>query len=169
MRSSGTILKVTVSVLLLFYFTGLEGSQIATGQTLEGPLYTTNANSILEAKSLITLKEALAEIEENYKISFLYNSKLVEGKFVKRSFFKSKNLGQALSKLLVDKGLNYKKETDQIYVLTARTPTTGASDILEVVSGKVTDAETDETLPGVNIAVKGTILAPLLMLTVIMR
>lgn len=156
MRSLGTISKLIMSTLLLFCLAGMGSGNSASGQSVASPLYTSNSNSVVRVNGIMTLTDALSEIENNYDVSFLYNSRLVEGKFVKSSILESDSLASVLSRVLVRKGLNYRRETDRTYVIMAKEKKPRKVITLETVSGTVTDAQTGDTLPGVNVLVSGT-------------
>lgn len=124
-------------------------------------LYTSKKEMIEEnsLSQLLSLEAALARIENTYNVSFLYDSKLVEGKMVSFSLFRSDSLASLLAEVLTDHGLAWERETERTYILVPRSQ----SRILfrkkiqvETVRGTVTDGSTGETLPGVNIIVKGT-------------
>lgn len=156
MRSIGTISKIIVSTLLLGYLVGIGSETGASGQSMEIPLYTSNSNTVVGVQGIMKLTDALSEIEDHYDVSFLYNSRLVEGKFVKSSILESDSLAYMLSKLLIRKGLRYRKETDRTYVIMPKENMPRKAATIESVSGTVTDSQTGETLPGVNVLVSGT-------------
>ncbi|MFH5833605.1 SusC/RagA family TonB-linked outer membrane protein [Halalkalibaculum sp. DA384] len=158
MRSPGTISKTKIGViaLLLVVFTGIGSHNSVNGQTVESPLYSSNSHTVLGVQGIITLTDALSEIEDNYDVSFLHNSRLLEGKFVDRAILESDSLAYVLSELLIRKGLHYRKETDRTYVIMPKGKMPQKMVTLETVTGTVRDSQTGETLPGVNVLVSGT-------------
>lgn len=125
-----------------------------------------------------TLRLALAELEKRFKVSIMYNSDLVNDKFVSVRNYECGSIEESLTKLLREHGLHFRKAANGFYYISAKkahtyaSPTAGpASDealeatdaspenvpsIQKQLSGKVTDASTGEPLPGVNILLKGT-------------
>ncbi|WP_310684692.1 TonB-dependent receptor [Aliifodinibius sp. S!AR15-10] len=133
------------------------GQNSASGQSTDSPLYTSMDNhSVLDVQGIISLSDALSEIENDYDVSFLYNSKLLEGKLVESSILKSDSLAYMLSELLIRKGLSYRKETDRTYVIMPKPEPEEQEAVLETVSGTVTDSQSGDILPGVNVVVSGT-------------
>lgn len=160
MKPKGTALQILAgaSMLVILFATG--GIQnAAEGQDVESNLYTSASNDILVAKEkflkIMPLKDVLSEIEKSYDISFFYNSKIVEGKYVSDKILQSDSLAIVLSKLLDQKSLTYEKETDRTYVIFQKPKKAQQSKLLEVVRGRVTDTD-GEPLAGVNILVQGT-------------
>jgi hypothetical protein len=144
MRPLGTIFKLCVSTVLLFFMVGL-GQNSASGQSAGSPLYTSMDNhSVLDVQGIISLTDALSEIENDYDVSFLYNSKLLEGKLVESSILKSDSLAYMLSELLIRKGLSYRKETDRTYVIMPKSEPAEQKAALETVSGTVTDSQSGD-------------------------
>ncbi|MEX0779373.1 MAG: TonB-dependent receptor [Balneolales bacterium] len=151
--------KVHLTVLLLLVFAGM-GSMATAVHSQPGSLADISKGEILNKKSLHTvtdLKTVLGEIENSYNISFLYDSQLVDGKYVVDSELPTDNSTHNLDSLLSSKGLMYKKETARTYLITKK-PLAEEEELAvqETITGSVTDAETGEALPGVNIMVQGT-------------
>lgn len=103
----------------------------------------------------VDLEKQLTDLEKEYDITFLYKSNLIRGKFSPAKALKKSTLSEKLDGLLSPHHLtstvlegrtlviSKKKESkEDLYALTVR--------------GVVTDQRTGETLPGVNIIVKGT-------------
>ena len=98
-----------------------------------------------------TLREVLREVENRSEFRFFYSDDLL---FMnKRITFKSTDLNvhQILDMLLANSYLTYKVFEDNLIIITPlEQPGQGK------VTGKVTDAQTGEPVPGVNIYIEGT-------------
>jgi TonB-linked SusC/RagA family outer membrane protein len=128
----------------------------------------------------IPLKMALKQLEERFTVNFGFNDETFKGKFVDQKLPDNRGLEESLQQLLVPLELDYRIIDEGFYIILAKEeslaelpethkkgtkkniPTQRDSQrdkkgVLEkIISGKVTNAEDKETLPGVNILVKGT-------------
>ncbi|WP_051664257.1 SusC/RagA family TonB-linked outer membrane protein [Dyadobacter crusticola] len=132
------------------------------------------------------LREALADLEKSFKVSIIFDNELIANKSVKDKNFKLRTIEESLRALLKDHGLDYRKADNNFYYITSsrkqesmavpaksESPAGPASDIqvsqsatrseqaavgkvTHKITGTVTDATNNETLPGVSIMVKGT-------------
>ena len=125
-----------------------------------------------------SLKTVIQELEDHYEVSIVCNSDLVETTFLSGNRLKSKSLEQQLNKLLAKSNLNCDKVGDECYVITDKKPnrvrrpvkrerdrnpawiyqiteSIKISSRESPVSGSVTSVN-GESLPGVNVLLKGT-------------
>ncbi|MBD2703006.1 TonB-dependent receptor [Spirosoma sp. BT702] len=119
-----------------------------------------------------SLKKVLNELERQYKVSFAYEESLVAGRLTETEP-DGVNLEQALTNLLTEQGLRYRKIKDNLYVIQTvpkPEPVTTSSPVVsdespsssvseEVVDRRITGQVTDEkgaALPGANVIEKGT-------------
>jgi hypothetical protein len=120
------------------------------------------------------LRTALTELEKRFKVSIVYDSDVVNGKYVSNADYEGESIETSLSKLLKEHGLFFRKAGEGFYYISAKKqqPTSGLADpaapghagleeirILEAekqITGKITDAATGEPLPGVSVVLKGT-------------
>jgi TonB-linked SusC/RagA family outer membrane protein len=112
-----------------------------------------------------TLRQALAQIEKEANVKFLfYSQTLPEGELVSIHVQKEK-LGHVLDRILLSRKISYEADGDQI-ILTRNeggTANVNAIDLLkaervlmeQIITGQVID-ETASPLPGVNVLLKGT-------------
>jgi TonB-linked SusC/RagA family outer membrane protein len=108
-----------------------------------------------EVEQTISLKKSLRFLEEKHDVSFIYESRVVEGKVVSKQILEAASLEKAFTKLLKISNLNYEQIGRRSFLLSANTVASQkAADA--TVTGTVTDASSGNTLPGVNILVKGT-------------
>ena len=115
----------------------------STAQTTRISMQATNVN----------IREAFREIERSSGISFLFYDDAVD---LKRNITVSANdcpLPELLDRILKDTKLTYKVYDDKFIVVT---PAESAQQ--QSISGVITDASTNEALPGVNVTVEGTTL-----------
>ncbi|QEC53438.1 TonB-dependent receptor [Anseongella ginsenosidimutans] len=124
---------------------------------------TGKAQGILDRKISISIEnaslaEVLEQIREKTGVEFLFSSKINSKKEVSLEI-KSARVRTALKRLLLPAGLTYEVVGEHIVIMNDRDTPEPLSMILELqeytVSGTVTDAETGEPLPGVNVTLKG--------------
>lgn len=127
------------------------------------------------------LKDVLRDLEKSYKVSIMFNSRLVEKiKIPVKHDLKKESIEKALKSLPLPNDISFKKIGEKFYIINVNDkkqqagPGMSAID-LEVsgaatepaledaftnqqvtITGKVTDAATGETIPGVSIKLKGT-------------
>jgi len=148
--------KIIVTIFALFLF-GVINHSVA-GQDVE---YLSDLQLQSQGNSSnveLSLSKLLSLIEAEYSVSFVYEDQYIEGKVVSGSSLDSESLAEDLGKLLVDSGFTYTKKGTRTYVLH---PINLSDNITEIstedtVTGRVTDAGTGESLPGVNVMVEGT-------------
>jgi TonB-dependent SusC/RagA subfamily outer membrane receptor len=131
------------------------------------------------------LKKVLAELETQYKVNFNYDSDILHNLYVeKNSNNTSQNIDRVLEELLNPVGLKFKRVERKIYIILPvhnneknirkisneginQQGALNQSSLLKLsaisqpvaitITGKVTDKEKGEALPGVNVLVKGTV------------
>lgn len=162
MKKKDNKLYMFIRIALWLIVIGLFGSgteNMVYGQSTD-KYYTLNEYERLQEEGVervVTLKTILQEIEQSHNISFFYDDRLVDGILVAVPEMKSDSLAKFLGEMLSQKGLVYKKQTERTYVIMKKSDSsTDISIQQETISGTVTDAQSGETLPGVNILVKGT-------------
>ena len=108
----------------------------------------------------ITIQQALAEIQKQSEFDFFYRNVDIERIQKKVSVsFKDQTIYQVLPGILAGTNLGYKVMAKDIVIF----PLPDAGEASEEgvpqqqeVTGRVTDAETGDPLPGVNIVIEGT-------------
>src|SRR5690625_919428 len=134
------------------------------GQLHKQQLYTLNQEpaspSEKSTEEFRSLKDVLDQVEASNNVSFLYNWGLIENRSVKASALPAENIAEELPEILDTFGLTYQKHTDRTYLILEQEQASDEGLPVELfqhtVTGQVTDAETGETLPGVNITIEGT-------------
>lgn len=105
----------------------------------------------------VLLSDVLSTLEEHFDVTFLYKVETVTDKYVNLDRVKIENeAGKELSQILHELELESKQVDDQTYVLFPKETSSKEDEADEQISGTVSDAQTGEVLPGVNILVKGT-------------
>ncbi len=131
-------MKLTITMLLLVVFqTG--ASVFSQGTRLE---YTATDK---------TLKEIFKDIEHQSEFRFFYNDDFNVLNKVTSLSVKNKSIREILEILLDKADVTYKVMDNNVVVIT---PVESAQNIQ--VKGKITDAETKEPLPGVNVSIVGS-------------
>ncbi|MCC5906225.1 MAG: TonB-dependent receptor [Balneolaceae bacterium] len=153
-NSYHTILLLLVIVLMFL-------PQLTTAQTMNHPLLSHGLSEGADEQLIekgTGLEEALSILEKKFGVLFLYRSQLLEQKMIPdvEVIYQGRELSDILQSLLNGSDLTY----SQISHRTIGIAPNDAEEILDVyqetVTGTVVDAETGESLPGVNIIVKGT-------------
>jgi len=140
------VMRLTFYLLLLTVFQGIAANSYSQNTKLSFKLN--------DAK----VKDVLNVIEEKSEFYFLFNSKLVDVERKVDINVSNQQVDKILSSLFNGTNVGYTVMDRQIILQ----PTVGVSESMTSmqqqikVSGKITDATTNETLPGVNIVVKGT-------------
>jgi TonB-linked SusC/RagA family outer membrane protein len=129
------------------------------GQSIGSNLYVQNKSGTHHnnTHNMVPITKVLKKIERFHHITFLYQAGLLKGKEVSKKVLESDDLGSKLWKLLSNLGLTYLEQSEGTYVIRPL-PKLNIRPVAqqETVSGTVTDAQTGDPLPGVNILVVGT-------------
>ncbi|MDR8393363.1 TonB-dependent receptor [Aliifodinibius sp. S!AR15-10] len=117
-----------------------KGEQLSTVESQKVPLY-----------------EELQKIEHKYDVQIFYMSKAVNGKYVHKAETHLDQEGAEpwLNSMLEPLNMKFRKLAESSYVVMEK-KSVDQPKVLETVEGTITDAQTDDVLPGVNIAIKGT-------------
>lgn len=118
-----------------------------------------------------SLKSVLLDFQNRHKVSISFQDVDVENKAVSADRQYYSNVEEALTNLLRPLGLKYEKIKEGVYVISKINPikkreskrrgTNNNSEKVEMfqdvtINGKVTSQESGESIPGVNILIKGT-------------
>src|SRR5699024_10997194 len=117
----------------------------------------TDINDEQGSKDQILLSDLLSRLEQHFDVTFLYNDEDLINKYVNKEKIQlGEETGQEFSRILVQLGITFQRIDEQTYVLLSKNENTKAGHIQEEITGTVTDGQLSETLPGVNVMVKGT-------------
>ncbi len=140
----------------LTFFSIFLACNFVNGQTL-GSLHTSSyQDQQLVIDEGTDLSKALKNVEDKFQIVFLYRTGILEGKKVKKRMTLSSDIESSLDILLANQELRYKHINPKTYGIYAKESPKKDPIPAAEVSGTVTDAQSGETLPGVNIIVKNT-------------
>lgn len=146
--------KKYIALILVFLGVGIAALPArSTGQELA-----LKAIRPASSENLVTLESRLEQLEANFKVHFLYKSSTVKHKFINAQKALTGDLEEQLGQLLEPQKLTFNKLNARSYTIVPAFPSAvnemqaAARDTLR---GKVTDRE-GESLPGVNILLKGT-------------
>ncbi|MDX1640634.1 MAG: SusC/RagA family TonB-linked outer membrane protein, partial [Balneolaceae bacterium] len=129
-------------------------NSVEEGSKLMSSIY---IESLQERDEMIPLPELLKTVENSFHVTFLYEQNLLAHKHVPRSIVDLTNdTGRELSEVLDELGFTYHQIDQETYVILAKKTNLKPVILQQSVSGTVTDQETGETIPGVNISVPGT-------------
>lgn len=162
MKQKSPLLRSGLLLLLLSYSTfsfSEENIQFQPHLELEIPTQQKNR----------ALKNVLKELENKYKVSIAYKSEVLQDRVVKTDLGSTESLEEVLHELLKDHPLEFKKVRDDFYVIemehAVRKPNSSSNkkrvedstvEANIIVKGTVTSASDQQTIPGVNILIKGT-------------
>ncbi len=164
MKCDVTMNRLLVALsMFVICLTGYTSQALAQAQAL-GSLLNSDSQLYFEEKVErgMELEEALKLLEKKYNVVFLYKTDAVEGKEVSGSYYLPERLEEALVTLLAGENseLDYSyinPKTYGIYVAD-RSGTSEVDESVEAVqhsvTGRVTDLQTGEPLPGVNVILK---------------
>jgi len=110
----------------------------------------------LDKSELIGLQDALTLIENEYGITLVYNSEYVKDQYVSPDFQVRENMELTLKRLLDAHNLTYQQIGGRSLLLIPVANLEPEEIMQETISGVITDAQTGEALPGVNIVIKNT-------------
>lgn len=143
------MLLVAVLVLVLFPTTKAQGSS----------LYAVSEQSYPVNEEKLTLQELLNALEKKFKITFIYESKISDEKVFSGSLLESDDFEEVFFEVMSIAQLEYNQVGDRNFVLKPKEVKNNASaTVSEDIAGIVTDGSKGETLPGVNVVVKGTMI-----------
>ena len=118
-------------------------------------LFSQDTRITLEMKD-VALKQVLKEIETQSGYTFLYSDTKVDVAQKVEVSVQGLTLTEVLNQVFKSTKISYKIEGKQI-VLTAKDEATRSQPPQKItVTGTIIDSQTRETIPGVNIMVKGT-------------
>lgn len=110
-----------------------------------------------ERNEMIPLAALLQKVEHSFNVTFLYEQNLLENRHIRRNQVDlTKETGRELSQVLSGLGFTYHQIDDETYVILAKKSNLNPVILQQTITGTVTDSETGETIPGVNISVPGT-------------
>ncbi len=139
------VMRLTLYLLLL-----------AIVQVIAGNSYSQNTKLSFKLNN-VKVKDVLNVIEQKSEFYFLFNSKLVDVDRKVDINVSEQQVGKILDNLFADSNVTYTVMDRQIIIQPKEISTENSSGQQQVkVTGVVTDATTGESLPGVNIVVKGT-------------
>lgn len=148
-------IKIGLTAYICFFASTVEAQSVGT-------LHATSVQD-KQAKQLIieegmALEIALQQLEQFANVVFLYRSEVVEGKRILSQKTLPRNVSKALQILLEDYKLRFKYINPKSYGIFAPGNNVISPPVssVERVQGTVVDASNNETLPAVNIRIKGT-------------
>ncbi|WP_084088338.1 SusC/RagA family TonB-linked outer membrane protein [Fodinibius roseus] len=144
----------TIGIILLmicFVPVSLMGGQI------KKDLAQNNLQMLVDGdKMQVPLEESLDKIEEKFDVNILFRPHQVRGKYVSKRNAFSDSLALELEALLGPLNMTFERVNSKNFIIYDKIEPVLEEAVQEVVTGEITDAESGETLPGVNVLVKGT-------------
>lgn len=146
---------MTKRILLFIVVWMLTGPFALQAQDLNRAL--TMQNREAPSDQMISLEESLNHLEDKYEVTFIYKTHLVENKQVLLNQLRADDLSMALHQLLYPHHLQYEQIGARYFTILQKPTEQEEADMYqESVNGTVRDIQTGESLPGVNVLVKGT-------------
>lgn len=141
-------------VLLLIFFVSTWDMQAQEKNSLAS-VYMGMQKEVGTEAYRIPLKNLLSNLEEQYRVTFLYQDQVMEDQYVNLLESELNQMtGKRLAEILTAMELNYSQLNEYTYVISR--PDIPLVVMQEIITGIVTDATTGEALPGVNITIKDT-------------
>ncbi|MEZ0485131.1 SusC/RagA family TonB-linked outer membrane protein [Fibrella aquatica] len=122
-----------------------------------------NAQEILDRKISLTItnqniEQILDQIERTADVKFMYSPQLILATRKTSISVKKEKLSSLLDELLRPLKINYEVIDNKILLNRATTTSGGSAQAVEqTITGKITDAESGEAIPGASIVIKGTL------------
>jgi TonB-linked SusC/RagA family outer membrane protein len=165
MKSLKILQSTAIAGILVFFISAVQPTT-ANDSKQTSTKYLTVSTSEMEVKvdkavdTGTKLADFLNSLEKEFDVNFFYKSEiLIDKRFSKRLIIsKGESLYDILSQLFPDFGLDYNVLTHRTIGISKRDDKqeSDGRSIIELVTGQVTDEETGNTIPGVNVIVKGT-------------
>src|SRR5690625_1121475 len=96
----------------------------------------------------ILLSDLISTLEKHFDVTFLYKDEVIANKYVQRDNVQiGDQISRELSRILDQLSIAFQQINKQTYVLLSKHELFRSAQIQEEISGKVTDAQTGETLP----------------------
>lgn len=151
---------LSVLTLLFIWLNGISLPELAYAQDDNSEFYASEYNNEARLISLdlknVNIETALEIIADEAQIGLSYDASLLPKKSVSMSI-ENAYVMQAVNKILENTGLEAAAAPNgSTLILREKNPDVIDDFYQETVTGQVTDAETGESLPGVNIVVQGT-------------
>ena len=159
---NNSIKDILIKAMSIFVLLTVLGSHEVRGQELDKMsasviTNTAQANEYINSKKALSLKRILTILEEHYDVTFLYKGGLVNNKMVKNPDIQiGEKTGEQLSIIIDNLGLKLHRVNKTSYIVLPKPFEGKFEQQMQIVSGTVTDASTGESLPGVNVVLKGT-------------
>src|SRR5699024_4481705 len=151
------LLKVTSLIIVLLVAGGVNTDLMAQVNTSSPILVSNNGAAGGLEGTMVPLADLLSTLEQHFEATFLFKDEVVRRKRVNTDQIQlGVDTGVQLAEILDQLGLTYYQVDEQTYVLLPQTTLLTEDAAQETISGTVTDANTEEPIPGVNILVKGT-------------
>jgi TonB-linked SusC/RagA family outer membrane protein len=149
-------MKTKISSLLVLLIILFSVSSLGAKQTEQ---YVSSADIISAQKpdKKVSLEETLNKIENGYDVIFLYQSNLVNGKTGYAESIEGSSVFEVIDRVLKPHNLVSTYIENRTFVISNMEEQPELEIPADSVMGVVTDASTNQTLPGVNILVKGTV------------
>ncbi|SMO72892.1 SusC/RagA family TonB-linked outer membrane protein [Fodinibius sediminis] len=149
---------IMMGLIVLFVMRGALAQGSSSSDDEKIMLTSSDINGIeQDKKGKVLLSDFLLTLENHFDVTFLYKDQVMMDKYVQKDFIRiDEKTGQELSEILKQLGITFQRIDKQTYVLLAKTKPEQPEKNQEDIGGTVTDAQSGETLPGVNILVKGT-------------
>lgn len=155
----GKTLRYTISIIAVIVMICMQGwARVSLMAQSNGQDHIGLMSSIYQndVRAVIPLTELLSRVEQNFNVTFLYEKYLLANKFVHRDQINlEEEAGRELSGILDKLGFTYHQIDEETYVVLPKTPIEKVAILQQHITGVVTDSETGETIPGVNIRVVG--------------
>src|SRR5699024_2744412 len=151
------LLPITVLAALLLVFGAVNTKLMAQTEPFNPILVSNKGAASGSDEIMVHMADLLSSLAQHFEVTFLFKDEVVRRKQVNTDRIQlGQDTGIQLAGILTRLGLTYYRVDEQTYVLLPQTILLTKNAAQETITGTVMDAQSGETLPGVNILVKGT-------------
>ncbi|MDZ7692331.1 MAG: TonB-dependent receptor [Balneolaceae bacterium] len=130
------------------------GLSLVQAQSVEQAL--TFKKQFEKVNQTLSLEQSLNILEEKHNVNFIYKSDLVKGELVPNNVVEAKDFQTALTRLSNLLDIKYEQIGRRSFLLSKPIEVLPKVSKVETITGTVSDAQSGETLPGVNVVIQGT-------------
>lgn len=151
--------RILILLLVSFIMQGMANmllvAQSSSSNSEAMLLTSTDAGNNSQNGGSVLLSDLLSTLEHHFDVTFLYKNEIMANKYVNQDEINiGEKTGRELSRILDQVGITFQRIDKQTYVLLGKDYHLLQPE--EEISGTVTDAQSGDALPGVNVMVKGT-------------
>src|SRR5690625_3814048 len=143
------------SIGIVLLIIGVLPLSLNAGQIKQG-LAQNDMTMFVEGKEQVSLERSIKKIEEKFGINILFQTHQVHDKYAMVQKIFPNNVILTLEELLYPFNMTFEQVNAKNFIIYDKEELVLEKFVQETITGQVTDAQSGETLPGVNVMIKGT-------------